>query len=147
MLRQEWGPGICHFSSTCRFTFEGLKNCPNGEVGEERSYFFSSFPHVQLPNKDSSFLLSEELCDLILLLVLFQISQPIFMHSVFLMKSTWLKSIKPLFSFLLLFSHAFCLGYHVCILVCRKYVLYPDSPHPLSFLGVICLSFLLVTIS
>lgn len=115
---REWGPGICYFNSTCRLTFEGLETIQREGGWGGKELFFSSYLRVQLPNKDSSFLLSEELCDLILLLASFQISQPIFMHSAFLMKSTCLKSIKPLFSFLSYFSSAFLPGLfclHTCL--------------------------------
>lgn len=72
-----WGLGICHFRPTCRFTFEGLKTIWRKRVGEEKSYLFSpSYLWVQLPNKDSSFLLSKELSDLILLLACFRYHNP-----------------------------------------------------------------------
>lgn len=46
---KKWGSGICHFSSTCRFTFEGLKTIQSG-VREEKSYFFP-------PTSESNYLI------------------------------------------------------------------------------------------
>lgn len=141
------GSGIYHFSSACRFTFEGLKKSPKGGWGGKELFFFSSYLWVQFPNKDSSFLLSKELCDLILLLALVQISQPIFMHSAFLMKSTCLKSIKPLFSFLRFSSSVFCPVYFVCILLLVGNVSLYLEPLALSPpLGVYFFPFLSISI-